>query len=144
MNSTLFLILFKWCTSILLQKNLLACLHSASSTVETISMIFPYLVNFYLQIQNPINLISMSTTCLESFGADLSENKLYQYVSILLTGTSTLNTLSERLAYRCSRSSSRTVGDSYTLNTHATGFPPDPHHPYLPCHFCGELVCWCV
>ena len=48
------------------------------------------LVNFYLQIQNPINLISMSTTCLESFGADLSENKLYQCVSILLTGTSTI------------------------------------------------------
>ena len=52
-------------------------------------MIFPYLVNFYLQIKNPINLISMPTTYLESFGADLSENKLFQCVSILLTGTST-------------------------------------------------------
>ena len=71
-------------------KNLLACLCSASSTVETISMIFPYLVNFYLQIQNPINLISMSTTYLESSGADLSENELFQWVSILLTGTSTM------------------------------------------------------
>ena len=70
-------------------KNLLACLCSASSTVETVSMIFPYLVNFYLQIQNPMHLISMYTTYLESFGADLSENKLFQYVSILLTGTST-------------------------------------------------------
>ena len=72
-------------------KNLLACLYSASSTVETISMIFPYLVNFYLQIQKPINLISMPTTCLESFGVDLSENELFQCVSILLTGTSTNN-----------------------------------------------------
>ena len=53
-------------------------------------MIFPYLVNFYLQIQNPINLISMPTTYLESFGADFSENKLFQCVSILLTGTSTV------------------------------------------------------
>ena len=70
-------------------KNVLACLCSAPSTVETISIIFPYLVNFYLQIQNPINLISMPTTYLESFGADLSENKLFQCVSILLTGTST-------------------------------------------------------
>ena len=52
-------------------------------------MIFPHLVNFYLQIQNPINLISMPTTHLESFGADLGENKLFQCVSILLTGTST-------------------------------------------------------
>ena len=52
-------------------------------------MIFPYLVNFYLQIQNPINLISMPTTYLESFGADLSEKKLFQCVFILLTGTST-------------------------------------------------------
>ena len=31
----------------------------------------------------------MPTTYLESFGADLSENKLFQCVSILLTGTST-------------------------------------------------------
>ena len=52
-------------------------------------MIFPYLVSFYLQMQNPINLISMSTTYLESSGADLSENELFQCVSILLTGTST-------------------------------------------------------
>ena len=70
-------------------KNLLACLCSALSTVETISMIFPYLVNLYLQIQNPINLMPMPTTYLESFGADLSENELFQGVSILLTGTST-------------------------------------------------------
>ena len=52
-------------------------------------MIFPYLVNSHLQIQNPIHLISMSTTYLESFGVDLSKNKLFQCVSILLTGTST-------------------------------------------------------
>ena len=71
-------------------KNVPACLCAAPSTVETISIIFPYLVNFYLQIQNPINLISMPTTYLESFGADLSESKLFQCVSILLTGTSTL------------------------------------------------------
>ena len=70
-------------------KNSLACLCSVLSTVETISMIFPYLVILYLQIQNPINLISMPTTYLESFGADLSENELFQCVSILLTGTST-------------------------------------------------------
>ena len=63
---------------------------SQVSTVETISMIFSYLVNFYLQIQNPINPISMPTTYLELFGADLSENKLFQCVSILLTGTSTI------------------------------------------------------
>ena len=68
-------------------KNLLACLYFALSTIETVSMIFPYLVNFYLQIQNPINPISMTTTYLESFGADLSENELFQCVSILLTGT---------------------------------------------------------
>ena len=36
-----------------------------------------YLVIIYLQIQNPINLISMPTTYLESFGADLSENELF-------------------------------------------------------------------
>ena len=71
-------------------KNLLACLCSASSTVETVSMMLPYLVNFYLEIQHTIHLISMSTTYLESFGADLSENKLFQCVSILLTGTSTI------------------------------------------------------
>ena len=71
-------------------KNLLVCLCSVSSTVETGSMIFPYLVNFYLQIQNPIHLVSMSAAYLESFGADLSENKLFQCVSILLTGTSTV------------------------------------------------------
>ena len=52
-------------------------------------MIFAYLVNFYLQIQNPINLISMSIIYLESFGVDLSEHKLFQCVSILLTVTST-------------------------------------------------------
>ena len=70
-------------------KNLLAYMSVASSTVETIFMTFPYLVNFYLQIQAPINLISMPTTYLESFGVDSSENKLFQCVSILLTGTST-------------------------------------------------------
>ena len=64
-------------------KNLLACLCSASSTAETVSMIFPYMVNFYLQIQNPMNLISMPTTYLESFGPDLSENELFQCISIL-------------------------------------------------------------
>ena len=32
----------------------------------------------------------MPTTYLESFGADLSENELFQCVSILLTGTSTI------------------------------------------------------
>ena len=69
-------------------KNLLACLCSASPTIETISIIFSYLENFYLQIQNPINLISMSTTYLKSSGPDLSENELFQCVSILLTGTS--------------------------------------------------------
>ena len=52
-------------------------------------MLFPYLVNFYLQIQNPINLISMPTNYLESFGADLSKNELFQCVSILLTRMST-------------------------------------------------------
>ena len=52
-------------------------------------MIFPYLVNFYLQIQNSINVISMSTTYFQSSGADLSENELFHCVSILLTGTST-------------------------------------------------------
>ena len=71
-------------------KNLLACLCSAISIVETRSIIFPYLVIVYPQIQDPINLIYMSTTYLESFGADLTENKPLQCVSILLTGTSTL------------------------------------------------------
>ena len=52
-------------------------------------MILPYFVNFYLQIQNPINLISMPTTYLESFSDDLSENELFQCVSILLTGMNT-------------------------------------------------------
>ena len=78
-------------------KNLLVCSCSASSTIETISMIFPYLVNFYLYIQNPINIISMSTTYLESFDADLSENKLFQCVSILLTGTSTCGYCSKQM-----------------------------------------------
>ena len=89
MDSTLFFNPFQVVCMNFATKNLLACLCSASSTVETISMIFPYLVNFYCQIQNPINLISMSTTYLESFGADLSENKLFQCISILLTGKST-------------------------------------------------------
>ena len=55
---------------------------------------FPYLVHFYLQIQDPIILISMSTTYLDSSGADLSENKLFQCVSIFLTGTSTYDNYS--------------------------------------------------
>ena len=89
MDSTLFFNPFPVVYMNFATKNLLVCLCSASSTVETISMTFPYLVNFYLQIQNPINLIYMPTTYLESFGADLSENELFQCVSILLTGTST-------------------------------------------------------
>ena len=90
MDSTLFFNPFQVVYMNFATKNLLACLCSASSTVETISKIFPYLVYFYLQFQNPIDLISMPTTYLESFGADLSENKLFQCVSIVLTGTSTL------------------------------------------------------
>ena len=90
MDSTLFFNPFPVVYMNFTTKYLLACLCSASSTVETISIIFPYLVNFYLEIQSPINLISMPTTYLESFGADLSENELFQCVSILLTGTSTL------------------------------------------------------
>ena len=49
-------------------------------------MLFPYLVILYLQIQNPINLIFMPTNYLESFGADLSENELFQCVSIFYQG----------------------------------------------------------
>ena len=41
-------------------KKPLACLCSASSTMETISLIFPYLVNFYLQIWD-------STMCFHTF-----------------------------------------------------------------------------
>ena len=52
-------------------------------------MIFAYLVSFYLKIQTPIHLMPISTTSLESFGADLSGNKLFQCVSMLLRGTST-------------------------------------------------------
>ena len=52
-------------------------------------MIFSYLVNLYPEIQDSINLISMSTTYLESFGAELSEIKLFQCISILLTRMST-------------------------------------------------------
>ena len=89
MDSTLFFNPFQVVYMNFATKSLLECLRSASSTVETISMIFPYLVIIYLQIQIPINLISMPTTYLESFGADLSENELFQCVSILLTGTST-------------------------------------------------------
>ena len=51
-------------------------------------MIFPNLVIFYLQIKNPLNVILMFTTYLESFHADLTENKLFQCVSIHLTGMS--------------------------------------------------------
>ena len=90
MDSTLFFNPFQVVYMNFATKSLLACLCSASSTVEAVSMIFLYLVNFYLQIQNPINPISMSTTYLESSGADLSENELFHCVSILLTGTSTL------------------------------------------------------
>ena len=93
MDSTLFFNPFQVMYMNFATKNLLACLSSASSTVETVSMIFACLVNLYLQIQNPIHLISMSTTYLESFGADLSENKLFQCVSILLTGMSTWHVL---------------------------------------------------
>ena len=83
-------------------KNLLACCYSASLAVETISMIFLYMINFYFQIQNPISLISMSMTYLESFDADLSENKLFQCVSIFLAGTSTVNNvLTNFLAMFC-------------------------------------------
>ena len=71
-------------------KNLLTYLCSAASTVETISIIFPYLIDFYPHIQDPIDLISMSTTYLESTGSDLSENKLFQCVSILFMETSTV------------------------------------------------------
>ena len=88
MDSTLFFNPFPVVYMNFATKNLLACLCSALFIVETISMIFPYLVNFYFQIQNPINPISMPITYLESFGADLSENELFQYVSILLTGMS--------------------------------------------------------
>ena len=86
MDSTLFFNPFQVVCMNFATKHLLACLCSASSTVETISKIFPYLVYFYLQFQNPIDLISMPTTYLESFGADLSENKLFQCVSIVLMG----------------------------------------------------------
>ena len=72
------------------RKNLLACLCSAEFTVETISMIFLYLVNFYPQIRDPINLIYMSTTYLESFGADLSENELFKCAPLLFVTTSTI------------------------------------------------------
>ena len=89
MDSTLFFNPFQVVYMNFATKNLLACLCPASSTVETVSIIFPYLVNFYLQIQNPIHLMPMSTTSLVSFGADLSEKKLFQCVSLLLTGTST-------------------------------------------------------
>ena len=41
----------------------------------------------------------MPTTYLESFCADLSENKLFQCVSILLTGMSTLWTLKTASPY---------------------------------------------
>ena len=99
MDSTLFFDPFPVVYMNFATKSLLACLCSASSTVETISMIFPYLVNFYLQIQNPINPISMPTTYLESFGADLSENELFQCVSILLTWTSTSQMESESCAH---------------------------------------------
>ena len=89
MDSTLFFYPFQVVYMNFATKNLLACLCSAISIVETISIIFPYLVIVYPQIQDPINLIYMSTTYLESFGADLTENKPFQCVSILLKGTST-------------------------------------------------------
>ena len=89
MDSTLFLYPFQVVYMNFATKDLLACLCSAISIVETISIIFPYLVIVYPQIQDPKNLIYMSTTYLESFGADLTENKPFQCVSIFLTGTST-------------------------------------------------------
>ena len=90
MDSTLFFNPFQVVYMNFTTKNLLAYLCSAlfKITVERISMLFPDLVNFYLKIQNPINLISIPTTYLESFGSDLSENEPFQCVSILLTGTS--------------------------------------------------------
>ena len=92
MDSTLFLNPFQLVYMNFATKNLQACLCSAVSTVETISIIFSYLVIVYPQIQDPINLIYMSTTYLESFGADLTKNKPFQCVSILLTGMSTNQT----------------------------------------------------
>ena len=89
MDSTLFFYPFQVVYMNFATKNLLACLYSAISIVETIAIICPYLVIVYPQIQDSINLIYMSTTYLESFGADLTENKPFQCVSILLTGTST-------------------------------------------------------
>ena len=81
------------------RKNLLACLCSAEFTVETISMIFPYLVNFYPQIRDPINLIYMSTPYLVSFGADLSENELFKCVRLLILATSTYKFLKSENTY---------------------------------------------
>ena len=81
-------------------KTLQAYLCSAESTVETISIIFPYLVIVYPQIQNPITLIYMSTTYLESFGADLTKKKPFQCVSRLLTGRSTCSTTKQN-CWKC-------------------------------------------
>ena len=84
---------YRWiipCFQAVYMNLLQAYLCSALSTVETISMIFANLVNFYLQIQDSINLISMSTAYLELFHANLSEIKLFQCVSMLFRGTSTI------------------------------------------------------
>ena len=62
------------------RKNLLACLCSAEFTVETISMIFPYLVNFYPQIRDPINLIYMSTTYLVQIWVRMSYSNVSGYL----------------------------------------------------------------
>ena len=45
---------------------------------------------FLPQIRDPINLIYMSTTYLESFGADLSENELFKCVWLLILAMSIL------------------------------------------------------
>ena len=130
MDSTLFFNPFQVVYVNFATKNLLVCCYSTSSAVETISMIFPYFVNFYFQIQNPISLISMSTTYLESFGADLSKNKLFQCVSILLTGMSTVNNgLTNLLAMFCTFFESESV--LQTLKVVHNIFGHNHHHLYF-------------
>ena len=58
-------------------KDILACLCCVSLAVKTISMIFPSLVNFYFQICDLKNIISTSTTYVDSFGADFSKIELF-------------------------------------------------------------------
>ena len=67
MDSTVFFDPFQVVYMNFATKNLLACLCFASSTVETMSMVFPYLVNFYLQIQNSINITSPLSLQRDSF-----------------------------------------------------------------------------